>query len=214
MWAGGWGENCRSLPRKPARRRPADICFWNAGLAAGASFIAYALQPGSIPVPGGEGGGGWAEIAGLRPVLILWILRDWGLIGSLTQNLDTAVDPCAFSPNRRKAPGMTRDLAVTLAHPGGEQPPVEEWSAIADTFGGRVHVEWGAAEPVTPLGQLAFFIEYLKQGGLFDGWVADCPLSFTSRMRHASAMFWARCCFGFLPVISAMRTVRRGAATR
>src|SRR5689334_24652587 len=75
---------------------------------------------------------------------------------------------------------MTRDLAVALAHPGGEQPPVEEWSAIADTFGGRVHVEWDAAEPVTPLGQLAFFIEYLKQGGLFDGWVADCPLSFSS----------------------------------
>src|SRR5207253_10694583 len=75
---------------------------------------------------------------------------------------------------------MTRDLAVTLAHPGGEQPPVEEWSAIADTFGGRVHVEWDAAEPVTSLGQLAFFIEYLKQGGLFDGWVADCPLSLSS----------------------------------
>jgi hypothetical protein len=27
---------------------------------------------------------------------------------------------------------------------------------------------------------LPFFIEYLKQGGLFDGWIADCPLSFTS----------------------------------
>src|SRR6187551_2111703 len=75
---------------------------------------------------------------------------------------------------------MTIDLAVTQAHPEGEQPPVEEWSAIADTFGGRVHVEWDAAEPVTPLGQLPFFVEYLKQGGLFDGWVADCPLSFTS----------------------------------
>jgi hypothetical protein len=24
------------------------------------------------------------------------------------------------------------------------------------------------------------FIEYLKQGGLFDGWVADCPLLFSS----------------------------------
>src|SRR5437868_2768607 len=91
---------------------------------------------------------------------------------------------------------MKKDLAVALAHPGGEQPPVEEWSAIADTFGGRVHVEWDAAEPVTPLGQLAFFIEYLKQGGLFDGWVADCPLSFTSpnaptqarRARHAAAV--------------------------
>jgi hypothetical protein len=26
---------------------------------------------------------------------------------------------------------------------------------------------------------LPFFIEYLKQGGLFDGWVADCPVFFT-----------------------------------
>jgi len=41
-------------------------------------------------------------------------------------------------------------------------------------------VEWDATAPVTPFGQLAFFIEYLKQGGLFDGWVADCPLSLTS----------------------------------
>jgi hypothetical protein len=27
---------------------------------------------------------------------------------------------------------------------------------------------------------LLFFIEYLKEGGLFDGWVADCPLWFIS----------------------------------
>src|SRR5436305_14883044 len=33
---------------------------------------------------------------------------------------------------------------------------------------------------MTPLGQLPFFIEYLKQGGLFDGWVAGCPLHLTS----------------------------------
>ena len=54
------------------------------------------------------------------------------------------------------------------------------WSAIADTFAGRVHVEWDATAPVTPFGQLPFFIDYLKQAGLFDGWVADCPLSFSS----------------------------------
>src|SRR6202453_209688 len=71
----------------------------------------------------------------------------------------------------------TRDLAV---HPGGEQPEVEPWSAIADTFAGRVHVEWDATAPVTPFGQLPFFIDYLKQAGLFDAWVADCPLSLTS----------------------------------
>jgi hypothetical protein len=43
-----------------------------------------------------------------------------------------------------------------------------------------VHVEWDHDEQVTPLGQLAFFIEYLKQAGLFDGWLADCPLRFSS----------------------------------
>src|SRR6202007_1353326 len=75
---------------------------------------------------------------------------------------------------------MGTDLNERIAHPMGEQPEVEEWSAVADTFGGRVHIEWDTAAPVTPLGQLPFFIEYLKQGGLFDGWVADCPLSFTS----------------------------------
>src|ERR1700686_3699511 len=69
------------------------------------------------------------------------------------------------------------------ALPLGEQPVVEEVSSlsvVADTFAGRIHVEWDNAAPVTPLGQLPFFIEYLKQGGLFDGWVADCPLHYTS----------------------------------
>lgn len=45
-----------------------------------------------------------------------------------------------------------------------------------DTFGGRVHVEWDPQAAVTPLGQLAFFIEFLKLGNLFDSWVEDCPL--------------------------------------
>src|SRR3954464_778133 len=72
---------------------------------------------------------------------------------------------------------QNRDI---LAHPQGEQPMVEARSAIADTFAGRVHVEWDASAPVTPFGQLPFFIDYLKQAGLFDAWVADCPLSLTS----------------------------------
>jgi Transposase DDE domain group 1 len=67
-----------------------------------------------------------------------------------------------------------------VAHPRGEQPTVEVPSAIADTFAGRIHVEWDATAPVTALGQLPFFIDYLKQAGLFDAWVADCPLSLIS----------------------------------
>ena len=72
------------------------------------------------------------------------------------------------------------DLSVL---PMGEQPVVERVPAgpvVADTFAGRIHVEWDASATVTPLGQLPFFIEYLKQGSLFDGWVADCPLHYTS----------------------------------
>ncbi len=54
-----------------------------------------------------------------------------------------------------------------------------------DTFGGRIHVEWDPDAAVTPLGQLPFFIEFLKVSGLFDAWVDDCPLSYQSN--NASA---------------------------
>jgi hypothetical protein len=49
-----------------------------------------------------------------------------------------------------------------------------------DTFGGRVHVEWDPESAVTPLGQLPFFIEFLKLGNLLDPWIEDCPLYMTS----------------------------------
>ncbi len=39
-----------------------------------------------------------------------------------------------------------------------------------DTFGGTVHVEWDPDAAATPLGHLAFFAEYLKVSGRFDGW--------------------------------------------
>lgn len=49
-----------------------------------------------------------------------------------------------------------------------------------DTFGGRVHVEWEPASSVTPLGQLPFFMEFLKLGNLLEPWIKDCPLHLTS----------------------------------
>jgi len=83
--------------------------------------------------------------------------------------------------------GMETRTTDLIAHPEGERlrvegalSQVERLSATADTFGGRVHVEWDPAAPVTSLGQLPFFVDYLKQGGLFDAWVADCPLSLSS----------------------------------
>lgn len=53
-------------------------------------------------------------------------------------------------------------------------------SIALDTLGGRIHVEWDPTAAVTPLGQLPFFIEFLKVSGLFDAWVADCPLAYQS----------------------------------
>jgi hypothetical protein len=41
-------------------------------------------------------------------------------------------------------------------------------SMALDTFGGRIHVEWGPAAVVPPFGQRPFFIECLKVSGLFE----------------------------------------------
>ena len=74
-------------------------------------------------------------------------------------------------------------------HPSGEQPSVEDWSATADTFGGRVHVEWDSGGLVTPLGQLPFYIEYLKQAGLFAG---GLPADGTVKLRRFGQNMGAR----------------------
>jgi Transposase DDE domain group 1 len=49
-----------------------------------------------------------------------------------------------------------------------------------DTFAGRIHVEWDHNAAVTPMGQLPFFIEFLKASGLYEALLADCPLCYTS----------------------------------
>jgi hypothetical protein len=49
-----------------------------------------------------------------------------------------------------------------------------------DTHGRRFHVEWDPHAPVTPLGQLVFFSQFLANAGLFRDWVQACPLVFTS----------------------------------
>lgn len=49
-----------------------------------------------------------------------------------------------------------------------------------DTFAGRIQVEWDPDAAVTPLGQLPFFIEFLKVSGLYEAFIADCPLQYSS----------------------------------
>jgi hypothetical protein len=48
------------------------------------------------------------------------------------------------------------------------------------TAGGRVQVRWESESAATPMGQLAYFIEFLTLTGLWSRWQAGCPLSYTS----------------------------------
>ncbi len=69
-------------------------------------------------------------------------------------------------------------------HPLGESNKVQKKplsSAIeVETFAGKVHVEWDPTAAVTPIGQLPFFIEFLKLGHRFKPWIEDCPLHYIS----------------------------------
>ena len=79
-----------------------------------------------------------------------------------------------------------------MAHPFGERALVEtpttampavsvpDTPILLDSYDGRVHVHWAPDEAVTPLGQLPFFIDYLKQAGLFAAFIADSPLRYVS----------------------------------
>ncbi len=76
----------------------------------------------------------------------------------------------------------TSKVDRSIAHvvmPAAVEEPAER-GVIADTFAGRVHVEWDPTAAVTPLGQLPFFAEFVKQSGLFDAWVSDSPLRYVS----------------------------------
>src|SRR5271156_556914 len=77
-----------------------------------------------------------------------------------------------------------RNFCLPSVHPAGEQPEVAggglPHGVTLDSFAGPVHVEWDREAALTPLGQLPFFIDFLKTAGLFDALVADCPLHYTS----------------------------------
>lgn len=83
---------------------------------------------------------------------------------------------------------MSLQIGPGSLHPEGE--PVDRFQAVArevmspalavDTLGHRMHVEWDPLAPVTPLGQLVFFSQFLATSGLYSQWVAACPLRYTS----------------------------------
>ena len=55
-----------------------------------------------------------------------------------------------------------------------------EDAMVVDTMGGRVRVRWDETAQATPHGQIVFFAEFLATAGVFDRWVQDCPLRYTS----------------------------------
>ena len=75
-------------------------------------------------------------------------------------------------------------LPSVKLHPPGEKSKrtiAQEINRVSvDTYGGRVYIDWDHDTPVTPLGQLSFFIEFLKRTELFDRWVETCPLKLSS----------------------------------
>jgi hypothetical protein len=84
---------------------------------------------------------------------------------------------------------MFEILPSNDAHPEGESKILPSGVAEqvlqanrlpVDLPGRRVYVEWDPHAPVTPLGQLVYFSQFLATAGLFSQWVADCPLSYSS----------------------------------
>src|SRR5258708_22581768 len=79
---------------------------------------------------------------------------------------------------------MSKEEGVVPAHPEGEVQIARKQEAepvnSLDTFAGKIHVKWAPEATVSSLGLMPFFIEFLKTSGLFDKWVVDCPLRYTS----------------------------------
>lgn len=78
---------------------------------------------------------------------------------------------------------MSAKDEVVQAHPKGEVQTAgdaAETVTSVDTLAGKAYVKWAPEATVSSLGLMPFFIEFLKTSGLFDKWVADCPLHYTS----------------------------------
>jgi hypothetical protein len=79
---------------------------------------------------------------------------------------------------------MSAEEDLVRVHPEGEvQSPGNQPAEIVtslDTFAGKIYVKWAPEATVSSLGLMPFFIEFLKTTGLFDKWVEDCPLHYTS----------------------------------
>ena len=73
-----------------------------------------------------------------------------------------------------------------------------EKAMAVDTLGGRMHVRWDEGAQATPNGQREFFAEFLATAEIFERWVEDCPLAYTSpnaaSRPRPSETCWEHCC--------------------
>jgi hypothetical protein len=78
---------------------------------------------------------------------------------------------------------MPEKSALPCIHPAGESTQQALTGAdpsALDTFAGKVFIRWDPEANVTGFGPAAYFIEFLKTNGLWERWVEDCPLHYTS----------------------------------
>jgi hypothetical protein len=69
---------------------------------------------------------------------------------------------------------------VTAVRSALTEPTEQATELRVNTPGGRFQVRWDENGSATALGQLAFFAEFLEVSGLFERWVASCPMAYTS----------------------------------
>jgi hypothetical protein len=79
---------------------------------------------------------------------------------------------------------MALEKEVAVIHPEGEPELAvlggPSAGSTVDTFGGTIHVRRDETAAVTPFGQSAFFVEFLKTAGLWEARVKDCPVTYQS----------------------------------
>src|SRR6187549_2262768 len=79
---------------------------------------------------------------------------------------------------------MSESEEMKTLHPegGGKEAP-EGYPAVhrVETFGGPIQVRWEEDAGVSMYGPLTYFVEFLKVSGIWERFVAECPLHYTSR---------------------------------
>jgi hypothetical protein len=73
---------------------------------------------------------------------------------------------------------------METVHPEGEvekaRVAAESENCTVETYAGKLRIRWDESAAVTGMGQMPLFIDFLKTSGLWDEFVAECPLRYAS----------------------------------